>query len=578
MTTATQDTAKQFIRNTKVWGTVAIGLVAILALSSEHYRYTVFSSSPKTIAFLEDPGGRMDIARAADEAIASRYTVKEDNRLSLGFSRSALWIRLDLSQAPKGWVLQVCAPWMDRIDLYTPGAEGTWHRVSTGLQQPSLQPDVTGFALKPPLPPPDQGVAYVRLSSVLALNAGLHLWPETQFLRHCQTRAYLYGGLFGIMTALLVVNGLVCLTLRDKTYFAYTLYLFGIILHQACLQGQVLFLPRAAWPHVPMISLAISAFVFFFGALFCRWFLNTAAHAPAMDLGLMGGQGAALGLLALALSGNIWAGTWVTHLLAVFGPIFAIAAGVQALMRKYSPAGIYLLAWTVMLLSTMAWGAWSLGWLDRFRPPQITLLAAAALESCLLTLALAERVRRVYMDRRRLAQREQQYLRLSITDELTQLYNHRYFWDQLAGEIDRAFTAGYPLSLVVMDLDDFKAINDTYGHDVGDRILNRVGCLLRSNLRPDDTAFRYGGEEFTLILPGADGKAAVEIAERVRTALAAQIFDVESTPGLRITASFGATRLTPGDSTNTLFKRADKQMYRAKTGGKNQVVCEKIAG
>ena len=576
MTNASHDTVWHGFWHRKGWPfLLLVILIPIFSLFYERIWLASYPMSPTEIAYLEDPTGRRNITWAAGPDTAGRYIIKKDHRLSLGFSRSTLWIRLDLTQAPQKdeWVLSISAPWMDAIDLYIPDEKNGWRKLSTGLQQPAPFSSVTGFALDPPHPVPHSGFAYLRLQSVLALNADLRLWPEKTFRHGSQIRAYVYGGLFGIMLTMLIINSMVFLGLRDKTYIAYTLYLLCIIIHQFCLQGQILFLPTSFWPFVPMISLVVSAWVFFFGSLFCRYFLNTSTHAPAIDRILLGGQGAALVLLVMALTNQIWWGTWLTHILAAFGPVFGIAAGLQAIKRGYHPARIYLLAWMVMLLGTMAWGAWSLGWLDKFRPPQITLTVAAALESCLLTLALAERVRLVYMERQELARRERQYHQLSITDELTRLFNHRYFWDQLSGEIDQALKLGYPLSLLVMDLDDFKAINDRHGHMVGDHILNRVGELLRHNLRPADTAYRYGGEEFTVILPGANGRAAMEIAERIRRALAEEVFGCPSDPALKVTASLGATQLVPGDSTNTLFNRADRYMYRAKAKGKNKVVC-----
>ena len=559
---------------TKAGPGIFIGLVIIFALIHAFEWQSMTPASPTEIGYLEDPGNGMDINQAASTQTSGRYDIKQDNRISLGFSRSALWLRIALDQAPKSenWALSIDAPWMEYIDFYLPDPEKGWRKLSTGLQQPNVSASVDGFTLITPAPASGSDFFYLRLKSVLALNAGLHLWSKNHFDRWSQTRAYIYGGLYGIMLAMLTFNLLVFLTLHDKAYLYYVFYLASIIIHQFCLQGQILTLPMDLWPMVPTLSLVISALVFFWGALFCRTFLNTKFNTPIIDRLLFGGQMAAVVLLALALTGRLWWGTWLTHSLAVIGPLAAIAAGVQARKKGYMPAGIYLLAWMVMLLGTMAWGAWSMGWLDTFRPPQMTLTVAAALESCLLTLAMAERVRVVHRERQVLAQREKRYHQLSITDELTKLYNHRYFWDKLSREIEQALHLGQPLSLLVMDLDDFKNINDIHGHYMGDQILAKVGHLLKSNLRPDDSAYRYGGEEFTLILPGADGHAAVEVAERVRRAVSQVVFQCQQDPPLTITASLGATQLLPGDSTNTLFKRADHYMYRAKAKGKNTVV------
>ncbi|NWG72865.1 MAG: diguanylate cyclase, partial [Parvularculaceae bacterium] len=502
----------------KAWPALLLALLMLFALFSDRLWDGAKSCPPTEIGYLVDPGGRMSIAQAASPEAAGRYVVKQDNRMSLGFSRSALWLRFALDQAPTSgpWVLVVAAPWMDRIDLFLPDPQKGWQRQSTGLQQPGGSVVVGGFALAAPADAPRSGYAYLRLESVLALNAGLRLWSRAELEHHILVGAYFFGGLYGIMLAMACINFVVFLTIRDRVNLLYVLYLISMIIHQFCLQGQILLLPMPFWPAVPALSLVVSAFVFFFGAAFCRAFLDAKVHAPAADRLLIGAQMAAAVLLVLALTNRLLWGTWLTHSLAVIGPLVAIAAGIRTIKRGYWPARIYLLAWLVLLIGIVGWGAWSMGWLDRLRPRHMTLTVAAALESCLLALALAERVRMVHLERRVLAQRERRYHQLSITDELTGLYNQRYFWNQLASELERAHELGQPLSLLLMDLDDFKGINDRHGHDAGDRILAGVGGLLRENVRPADTACRYGGEEFALILPGADASAAMEVAERVR--------------------------------------------------------------
>ncbi|MEW6264316.1 MAG: diguanylate cyclase [Thermodesulfobacteriota bacterium] len=557
------------------WPMLLMILLLLVASSCGRREEPASKHPPSEIGLLENPDGRMDIAQAASPQMAGGYLVKQDNRMSLGFSRSALWVRLPLAQAParEPWVLVVAAPWMDRVDFYLPEPDGDWRRQATGLQQPGAAKTAGGFVLRAPDDTPRAGYAYLRLESVLALNAGLRLWPRAEFEEYTLIYAYLFGGLYGVMGAMLIVNLMVFLVTRHRVYLLYVLYLFSIIVHQFCLQGQILILPLSLWPLVPHLSLTVSAFALFFGAAFCRFFLISRVHAPLADRFLIGVQIAASLLLVLALTGRLWWGTWLTHSLAVAGPVAAIVAGIKAMTRGYRPARVYLLAWIVLLLGVMSWGAWSMGWLDTFRPPQITITVAASLESCLLTLALADRVRIIHQERRLLAQRERRYRQLSITDELTGLFNQRYFWSKLPSELGHAHQLGQPLSLLLMDLDDFKHFNDSYGHDAGDKILAEAGKLLRANMRPADSACRYGGEEFALILPGADGRAAQEVAERVRRSLAGSLVRLQEGLALRVTASLGTAQVTPGDNDKTLFKRADQALLLAKTRGKNQVMA-----
>ena len=155
------------------------------------------------------------------------------------------------------------------------------------------------------------------------------------------------------------------------------------------------------------------------------------------------------------------------------------------------------------------------------------------------------RLKRVLKERRLNQERLQmleELKKLSITDGLTQLYNSRYFYSQIKGEIERFNRYGHQLSLLLLDIDHFKAYNDTFGHLEGDKILVRIGRIIKSCLRKMDTAYRYGGEEFTIVLPGTPGEEAKTVAERLRAAVAAEDFDDNDTAENRITISIGVTQ------------------------------------
>ncbi|MDO8690466.1 MAG: sensor domain-containing diguanylate cyclase [Dehalococcoidia bacterium] len=162
--------------------------------------------------------------------------------------------------------------------------------------------------------------------------------------------------------------------------------------------------------------------------------------------------------------------------------------------------------------------------------------------------------------------------RLATTDGLTDLWNYRYFQDRLQEELDRAVRVEETLSVIIFDLDRFKAFNDTYGHVRGDEVLKAVGLILRSSVRPYDVPCRYGGEEFTVIAPGSDAEGAREIAERVRYRIASEDFSQAGGQKIRITASFGISNY-PADagSPRSLVGAADMALYASKGAGGNTV-------
>ncbi|MBT1073797.1 diguanylate cyclase [Geobacter grbiciae] len=166
---------------------------------------------------------------------------------------------------------------------------------------------------------------------------------------------------------------------------------------------------------------------------------------------------------------------------------------------------------------------------------------------------------------------------LSITDPLTHLHNRRHLMEMVDKEFQRSSRKGAPLSLVILDIDYFKKINDTYGHQEGDRVLTILADIVRRRLRSYDLAARYGGEEFVLLLPETPVHEALSIAERLRLEVQEHVFD-GSLQGLVITISLGVATYPSSrvESIDSLFRQADEALYRAKQGGRNRV--ELMAG
>lgn len=151
------------------------------------------------------------------------------------------------------------------------------------------------------------------------------------------------------------------------------------------------------------------------------------------------------------------------------------------------------------------------------------------------------------------------------------MYNARYFREQIDTEILRAQRYGRPLSLLLVDLDNFKQLNDTHGHLEGDRALALVASVVRQGCREVDTAYRYGGEEFVVLLPETEITVAAQVAERLRHNIAQAPLCTGGGVVVHLSASFGLAAYRPGDSAESLFARADQGVYAAKRAGKNRV-------
>ncbi|HXD58153.1 MAG TPA: GGDEF domain-containing protein, partial [Thermoleophilaceae bacterium] len=163
--------------------------------------------------------------------------------------------------------------------------------------------------------------------------------------------------------------------------------------------------------------------------------------------------------------------------------------------------------------------------------------------------------------------------RLAVTDELTGLFNVRHFQEALENEVERSRRFSSPVGLAMLDIDNFKKVNDTYGHQQGDVVLVEVARALRSLSRDIDVPARYGGEELAVILPQTDLDGAELLAERMRAAVAdLAVKRLDGQGVLKITASFGVAAFPESaDARKSLIAAADAALYRAKHGGKNQV-------
>jgi diguanylate cyclase (GGDEF)-like protein len=190
------------------------------------------------------------------------------------------------------------------------------------------------------------------------------------------------------------------------------------------------------------------------------------------------------------------------------------------------------------------------------------------LNELLLRLKRVLKERQLAKERNRMVEQLQE---LAITDGLTNLYNSRHFYNQLESEIDRSYRYGHPIALLLLDIDNFKQYNDAFGHIEGDKVLVKIGEIIKSCLRTPDSAYRYGGEEFTVILPETTSEEANTAAERIRKAIEAETFYPKPGKPESVTISIGVTEYAKKEDIFAFVQRADKAMYVSKEQGRNRV-------
>lgn len=160
---------------------------------------------------------------------------------------------------------------------------------------------------------------------------------------------------------------------------------------------------------------------------------------------------------------------------------------------------------------------------------------------------------------------------LAITDGLTKLYNSRHFYNELELEVTRSVRYSHPLSLLIFDIDNFKLYNEKYLHMGGDKVLSKIGQIVRSCLRRTDSAYRYGGDEFTVILPETNGLEAITVARRIKSTVTAEDFIPENGKTVKITISMGVTEYSPDEKSSTFIKRADLALLTSKQQGRDKI-------
>jgi two-component system cell cycle response regulator len=182
--------------------------------------------------------------------------------------------------------------------------------------------------------------------------------------------------------------------------------------------------------------------------------------------------------------------------------------------------------------------------------------------------------RRRYTER--LRDNVQMSIEMAITDALTGLHNRRYMETHLSTLVEQAAARGKPLTVLVLDIDYFKSVNDTHGHDAGDEVLREFSQRLKKSIRGIDLACRYGGEEFVVVMPETDMAVATMVAERLRRRIASEPFSIDhGAHSVEVTISIGlAARTSASDVAANLLKRADQALYRAKRDGRNRVVAD----
>lgn len=550
---------------------------------TEHGAYSITD-----FEWIEDANGEYSFDDISSSRFSNQFRPLPQEVISLGITKSAYWIRFrlppnDTVPQGNGLFLQFNNPNIDKMDLFIPVADNStvsnvrYIEKAVGVSRPSTNRDIwdNSWVLSIPQQYRQDQFLYLRLESSSALRLPVLLWQENFYISEAFRKNIGFGVFYGILLAMLLYNLFIYFVLRDKTYLFYILYIGFMLLYQFQVHGHLKLWLDMPYPMYNAFFWLCLAAAFIASIYFAFAFLQVHTEESPWDkikaaLVAMAFLQGVLGMLDY----NYWANQ-IAHGLGLAEPVVFMSLAAVRLRQGFGPARYFLLAWGVLSAGIVTWV------LAAYIPDTFSavnyLLVATASESVLLSFALSYRFKTLRLKETAMRKHIQYYRDLSLTDELTGLYNKRYFDKKMNQEVTAAKQSDAPLAVMVIDIDHFKTYNDCYGHWKGDQVLIRLGELLLSILDHCQFAFRYGGEEFVVLLTGMNCDAALPIAERIREKLQGEPFTPIADKKVTVTASIGLAEFSSNDNAETLFQRADEAMYGAKTTGRNRVVCaEKV--
>lgn len=544
---------------------------------------------------------------------------------NFGFTSDGYWFRFQLyNRSAKALprFLELPVPFLDDVRLYHFVGSALQTQYSLGDEQPFSQRTVRHRNFVMPLQlAPGRNDIYLRLASSGTIEAPLRVWDPVQFHTASNDENLVQGAVIGMLLIMVIYNLFVYFSTRDINYLYYVGFIASYLLFHLTLTGYSF---AYLWPNaVHWNSLAISTFAAsaaVFTCLFTDSFLKLRSFSrPASYLvrGMM-----VCSAIMLVLSFVLPYALSIRIVVAIALPITATALimGYWRWWRGARFARFYCLTWTAILLGLAVLNASKVGWI----PTNIWTVNASqigiVLLVILLSFTLADRInndrnlrvnaqavalghaRRARASQAALIQSKEQANQeleqrvlsrtndlnaamaqlsqanerlqlLSTTDGLTQIGNRSYFDAAAITEMRRAERQKGSMSIILLDIDHFKAINDTFGHPAGDACLRALADMLRPRIdRAGDILARYGGEEFIIALTGVDLTGTLALAEELRKATDRLRVEFDGKP-LRFTASFGVVSVVPQAtlSLEDLVAAADRALYAAKHDGRNCV-------
>jgi diguanylate cyclase (GGDEF)-like protein len=411
--------------------------------------------------------------------------------------------------------------------------------------------------------------AYIRLTTEQTFQFSLKLRAFDQLPSYFMTHSLFFGLVAGMLCLAMIYNFVIGLRAKEPVYLYYAFYVMCNLLYLVVMEGysRLLF---PDWGNSAIVSNSTTILLSFSAIIFIRQFLDTKVSLPRFDILLRGVIALFSAWLVCLSVVPYFYGYLFTIVFGIISPIIGLVAGILSYRQGHPMARYFLIAWFLFLISAGCWG-WM--WLGIIEPKAWVVwfyLSGTLLEVVLLSMVLGFRFSTLKTQTQTLHAAKSRYRELSETDDLTKLLNRRGFIRSVERQLKNH--KNNDLVWLALDIDNFKAFNDKYGHPAGDELLEKMGSLLNEKGRKENVVGRIGGEEFAILLVNCTMSDAINFMNRLLADFALIKIKTEETQQASTTLSIGATAIKPNEKIEPVWKRADKLLYQAKEQGRNRAV------
>lgn len=496
----------------------------------------------------------------------------QETRVPYSFSKNDTWIRmkfskdgLQMNKNMYGFVFDNGNT--DYIDAYLPineNGEKKYQLYEKGLMRNLHDYEVSNNKWNIIIPKDIIEDEYIYILVKSNVDVDIQVSNVLTTTREATRRNLYFGIFFGFLLSFIVI-GLLGFTVVHKGYYIYyVLYVICMLLYQMRIHCYLSYFISVSYDMYMRLLWVFVMGMFFFGMMFTVRFLGLKKHVRVMDIAIKVVFSTAVITSFIGVLGYYKTADSIMHIVQVLCPFFVIVAAMIRRKQGYSSATIFMLGWMAITVSSAIW-SFAI-YLPAEIPTNYILQMGFIVEALMILLSFVKELQHIFMERERLEL-------LSSRDSLTNFFNKRVLLEKIRGLIEG--DGSNKFSIIIIDIDNFKEINDELGHVVGDKILVRIAEIIRLGLRRTDIPCRYGGDEMLIILPNTDEIEAFHIAERIRKMIYAQYKEHKEII-IPISVSIGVARHENGETYETLVEKVDQALYDAKEQGKNRTI--RVAG